>query len=182
MPPAPLPAHRILHDPAWSGHREQLLQHEFVGALLKDAWFRRDQPVEILWPEVDFAGYDVVVTCNRVTRQIQLKSSNAGGKVRSQKVNVSLASAPSGCIVWSVAMAIIEADPPTVEVVYRAFGSDIPGAAMSGLAGFAVAKHSKGNAQGVKALRPNIRVLPNSAFQKFSRVSELSDWLFGPKA
>lgn len=66
MPSPTASASRVLVDPALSSPREQLLHHEGIAALLKDAWFRRDQEVEILWPEVDFAGYDVVVSCDDI--------------------------------------------------------------------------------------------------------------------
>jgi hypothetical protein len=47
------------------------------------------------------------------------------------------------------------------------------------LSGFPVATHTKGNAEGVKAERPNIRVIPQRAFTELATTAELSDWLFG---
>jgi len=180
MPAQPDPTRRrILVDPALSCHREQLLQHELVAALLKDAWFRRDQEVEILWPEVDFAGYDLVLSCNGVTRQVQLKSSNVGGAAARQKLNLSLARAPSGCVVWTVILGWASGDPPVIEVKYRVVGGP-PGRPIDSLADFPAAKHTKGNAQGIKLERPNIRAVPSAAFSTLSRISEVSDWLFGP--
>jgi hypothetical protein len=45
---------------------------------------------------------------------------------------------------------------------------------------FHVAKHTKGNAQGVKNLRPNLRVVPLSRFERIPSISLLTVRLFGP--
>jgi hypothetical protein len=55
---------------------------------------------ELLRPEVDNGGYDLVMSCNAVTRHIQLELSHNGSSNRSQKIHLKLAEKPSGCIVW----------------------------------------------------------------------------------
>jgi len=43
---------------------------------------------------------------------------------------------------------------------------------------FKVAKHTKANAEGVKAERPQIREIPKAKFERFSTVREIYDLLF----
>jgi hypothetical protein len=59
------------------------------------------------------------------------------------------------------------------------FGSS-PGLPLPDIAGFKVAEHVKGNSQGVKHERPNIRVIPKSRFEILTSVSDLVLRLFGP--
>jgi hypothetical protein len=47
------------------------------------------------------------------------------------------------------------------------------------LAKYQVARHTRGNAQGVKALRPNVRVVPLSDFKTVHKIEELCVKLFG---
>jgi hypothetical protein len=42
-----------------------------------------------------------------------------------------------------------------------------------------IARHSKGDKNGVKAFRPNIRVLPVGRFQKLGSIDDVVDALFG---
>ncbi len=71
-----------------------------MAELLKDAWLRRDEPIEVLRPEVDSSGYDLVLECNNVIQHVQLKCSKVDGKVRFHKIQRKLASKPSACVVW----------------------------------------------------------------------------------
>ncbi len=48
------------------------------------------------------------------------------------------------------------------------------------IANFKVAKHSKGNAQGVKLERPNVRVIQKNRFESVATIDELVLRLFGP--
>jgi hypothetical protein len=54
-----------------------LLEHLFVGSVQRALWRRAEGRLfaEILKPQVDDAGYDVVMECNGHVRHIQLKSS-----------------------------------------------------------------------------------------------------------
>lgn len=63
-----------------SSSREALIEHVFIAEVLQEAWFAREQLVEVLRSEVDAAGYDVVFECGPITRHVQLKASDAGGK------------------------------------------------------------------------------------------------------
>ena len=50
-------------DFLFSSYREQLIEHQFVGALLQHLWIRGVHQVDVLRSEVDAAGYDLVMIC-----------------------------------------------------------------------------------------------------------------------
>ena len=54
----------------------------------------------------------------------------------------------------------------------------MPGEALPDINSFKVAKHTKGNAKGEKAERPNIRVVKKSAFTRLESVNDLWQALF----
>jgi len=83
-----------------SSYREKLIEHLFVGELLKHSWLERGCSLEVSSPEVDNRGYDLVAEENGVIRHIQLKASHMGARAAGQKVHTALAAKPSGCIVW----------------------------------------------------------------------------------
>ena len=72
------------------------MEHIFVGDVLRTLWRRGVTDVEILRPEFDAHGYDVVMSRGSVVRHVQLKTQ-AAGKV---SVGHALAEKPSGCVVW----------------------------------------------------------------------------------
>ena len=83
-----------------SAYREKLIEHLFVGELLKLSWLHHACSLEVAKPEVDNSGYDLIAEANGLVRHIQLKTSIIGGKTASQKVHTKLAEKPSGCVVW----------------------------------------------------------------------------------
>ncbi|MGD8586877.1 MAG: hypothetical protein PVJ75_16120 [Chloroflexota bacterium] len=83
-----------------SSFREKLIEHLFVGELLKLSWKAGPCSLEIAKPEVDCQGYDIVAEENGVIRHIQLKASYHDATTAQQKVHIALASKPSGCIIW----------------------------------------------------------------------------------
>lgn len=58
------------------------------------------------------------------------------------------------------------------------FGAS-PGEPLPDVSRYAIAKHTKGNAQGVKLDRPRLRVLPRSSFERLASIAEVADRLFG---
>ena len=44
-----------------SSHREALLEHLFAGEIMKRLWLRGDWRLEVLKPQVDDSGYDLVL-------------------------------------------------------------------------------------------------------------------------
>lgn len=157
-----------------SSLREGLIEHLFVGEIMRELWSRNRRDIEVLRPVTDAAGYDIVIACNGIIRHIQLKTSGTSAKTVVQKVNIALASQPSGCVVWIII------NPNTLEIgSYLWFGGQ-PGTKLPGL-GDKFGKHTKGDQHGVKAQRPNIRQLAKGKFTKVANTAVLVDLLFGER-
>ena len=155
---------------------EQLVEHVFISELLQEVYYRFGRTVEVLRSEIDASGYDVVFECNGVIRHVQLKTSTIHGKTSRQKVNVALAEKPSGCVVW-----IIRSEDNSdcrMRLTYRFFGGD-PKQPLPSIDDFPIAKHSKGNKDGVKAERPAIRIVNKGQFAVIDTTTELAMRLFG---
>lgn len=155
-----------------STHREKLVEHLFVGELLRHLWVSGATSIEILKPEVDSSGYDIVVVKGTLVRHVQLKASIKGGRAASQNVNATLASHPSGCVVWIVVDSELKFEG------YLWFGAPA-GKRLPSLAKYPNARHTRGNAQGIKADRLNIKKIPKKAFTPVDTVPELAKRLFG---
>jgi hypothetical protein len=162
-----------------SSFYEQLVEHVFVSEILQEAWFGFGEVVEVLRSEVDASGYDLVLECRGVLRYVQLKTSRVDARTASQKISLALAEKPGGCVVWIQRKE--DGDARRVRLQYLFFGG-VPGAALPGLEGFSVAKHTKANSKGVKTLRPGLRVVPKARFEQVATTTELLDRLFGLKA
>lgn len=155
-----------------SSFREKLIEHLFIGELLKLSWIEDGCSLEIAKPEVDNRGYDLIAERNGVIRHIQLKAAHLDAKAAKQKVHSTLFNKPSGCVVW------IYFDNKTLDLgPFLFFGGslDLP---LPSIEGFKVAKHTKANAEGVKAERPEIREVTKAQFKKYSTVHEIFDRLF----
>jgi hypothetical protein len=159
-----------------SSFREKLIEHLFIGEILKLSWLKGDCQLEVMKPEVDHAGCDVVLEDNNIIRHIQLKTSKLGAKASSQKVNVRLANKPSGCIVWIVF------DEDALELCSFYFFGAEAGKPLTGLENAKVAKHTKANADGIKAERPNIRTINKGQFVRYDSIEALYNVLFIPKS
>lgn len=143
-----------------------------MAELLKLSWLQYDCALEIAKPEVDNSGYDLIAESGGIVRHIQLKTSVIGGTTASQKVHLRLAEKPSGCIVW------IYFDEKTLCLgPFLFFGADA-GQPMPCIVDRKIAKHVKGNKDGTKAERPNIRVLPKSSFERIKSIDEVYSRLF----
>ena len=160
----------MIHSEA-SSLREQYIEYGFLADLCREMW-RRGKALDILHCHTDRSGYDVVLETDGIQRHVQLKSSLQGAKTARQKINVRLADKPSGCIVW------IRIDPETLDQTsYLWFGA-APGDALPDI-GDRVGKHSKGDKDGTKAERPDIRVVNKGQFKPVETIGQLADLLFG---
>lgn len=155
-----------------SSYREAVLEHLFTGALLQTLWLRRVH-AEVLRPFVDDAGYDLVVDANRITRHIQLKSSFLHATTARQTVHQHLGLKPSGCVVW------LRFDEATLQLDEYLWFGNAPGHRLPDLSGFKVARHTKGDARGLKAERPMVRVIPKGQFVRIPTMDQLAERLFG---
>jgi hypothetical protein len=152
------------------------LEHLFIGEILRHLWRLGVTTAEFLRPEVDSGGYDLVVACNKIIRHIQLKSSYRGAKTARQNINIRLADKPSGCVVWMIF------DETTLELGPFLWYGGLPGKPLPDILALPRAKHAKGNADGVKADRPNIRVINRGLFEEVASLPELVDRLLGRMA
>jgi len=156
-----------------SVYRERLLEHLLIGDLLKHSWLHAGATLEVSQPSIDRSGHDVVLEANGVTRHVQLKSSSRSAATATQKVHVGLANKPSGCVIWTR----FDRDCMTLGP-FMFFGGE-PGAPLPSLADFPIAKHTKGDAEGVKKERPNLRVVSKSKFRRIDDIPTLYTALFG---
>lgn len=156
-----------------SSHREKVVEHLFLGELLRHLWVKRISGVQVLKPEVDAAGYDVVLSLGPILRHVQLKASMHDARARSQPVHQALATHPSGCVVW-----IVLRDDLRFER-FLWFGG-APGEPLPSLSGFARAKHTRANKDGVKSIRVGTWRIPQSKFVPVADLDGLVTRLFGP--
>lgn len=152
-----------------SSRREKVVEHLFVGELLRLAWCR-NVDVQILRPEVDAAGYDIVVTRGRTARHVQIKAST--GKRAQFPINISLAAQPSGCVVWLVV------DQALNFTNYFWYGARL-GQRLPDLERFKVARRTTRGADGVRPERPAIRAVPYWAFDELDSMETLARKLLG---
>jgi hypothetical protein len=157
---------------AQSSTREKVIEHLFVGELLRCLWRKGARDIEVLRAEVDKGGYDIVLEANGIIRHVQLKSSHRSAKTRQVGINIGLARKPSGCVIW------IQFDPETMELgPFLWFGGE-PGKPLPSL-GDRVARHARGNRDGFKATRPNIRLLRRGELELLSTIDDAALMLFG---
>jgi hypothetical protein len=147
------------NDYEFSLFREKFVEHRFLAEILELFWKKGIFDVEVLKSEIDNAGYDLIITYNNITNYIQLKSSLKRAKTSQQKVNIKLADKKHSSVIW----VIIDDKDETIEFEYRIF---IP--KKNEMDNFETAKHSKGNAEGVKKERPNIKIVKKAQFEEVS--------------
>jgi hypothetical protein len=159
-------------DSLYSSYRERLLEHIFIGEVIRQLWVSGEHQVEVLRSEVDGAGYDIVLECRSVVRHIQLKAARSGARRGNVDVNVKLGAKPSGCVVW------FYFDPGELTLGPFLWFGGKPGTPLPSLDQFKVGRHTKGDSTGHKAERPNIRLIPKGSFAKVETVPELVQHLF----
>ena len=155
-----------------SSTREKVLEHLFVGDLLRCLWRKKMRDVEVLRAEVDRGGYDVVVEYAKILRHIQLKSSYDKARTQEVGINTNLAGKPSGCIVW------IQFDAETMQLGPFLWFGGPPGAPLPDL-GDRIGRHTKSNSAGIKGPRPGIRRLRRNQFKVLPTMDALIEELFG---
>ncbi len=124
-------------DNIYSSYREMLLEHLFSGEVMRHLWLRGNIRIETLKPQVDDAGYDLVLEANGVVRHVQLKSSHRDSSTADVKVSLSLAKKPSGCVIW------LWFDPLTLQLGPFLWFGGAPGQPLPQIANLKVAKHTR---------------------------------------
>ena len=136
-------------------------------------WLSGIKRLEILKPQVDDSGYDLVLEAKTIVRHIQLKGTSRMSKVNRFSVNTGLLAKPSGCVV------VLLFDPSTLDLGPFLWMGGLPGQPLPNLGKYPISKHTKANAQGVKLDRPGIRSVPRKAFDKVPTIIALAERLFG---
>jgi len=152
--------------------REQIVEHAFVTDLLKSLWRKEIFDIEILRSEFDRGGYDLVISSLGVLRHVQLKVLKADGKRAKFNVSLDLAKKPSGCILVILVNDDLEAEG------YLWFGAH-PKLPLPDSMSLKPAIHTKGDSEGKKAERPNLRSLPRNRFTKVKTFDGVLEKLFG---
>ncbi|MDP3460849.1 MAG: hypothetical protein Q8S09_16380 [Hyphomonas sp.] len=152
--------------------REKLVEHLFVGAVLRHLWIAGHRDAEVLRSEFDARGYDLVIEAGGVMRHIQLKSSAIGARTANVSISRELARKPAGCVVW------VWFDAATLEFGPLLWFGGRPGEPLPDL-GDRVAMHTKGNSLGEKTQRPNHRVLTKAQFRRLDGIGDLIAALYG---
>ena len=76
-------------DQHQSVYREQLLEHLLVSQLLRFAWLYDEARLEVMKPEIDRSGYDIVLEAHE-TNKLDRLAHSSGLKNRSQVLGVLL--------------------------------------------------------------------------------------------
>jgi hypothetical protein len=155
-----------------SSLREKVLEHIFIGELLRCMWRGGRRDIEVLSPEVDRAGYDIVFEANGILRHVQFKASYHGSKTARVGIHTDLARKPGGCVIW------IRFDPDTLELGPFLWFGGAPGEPMPPL-GDTVGRHTRGNRTGFKAERQNIRIVAKGRFTPLATIDDVAYRLFG---
>jgi hypothetical protein len=146
---------------------EKALEYRFL-ADLTAALLMCGIPFEILRPEVDARGHDLVIEAGGVLRHIQLKGLGEGGRRSDFTLHQGLTSRPSACVIATVY------DRTTLQPTgYRWLGGP-PGVPIRQL-GDRLAHHTRG----AKGERPDHRTVRLSQFDRVETMDGLVDRLFG---
>ena len=151
--------------------REQIVEHVFVGDVLRLLWRRGITDLEVLRSEFDSHGYDLVIARGRTVRHLQLKT---GTSRTPSDVSVSLAlgTKPSGCVLWIHVNDSLDMGP------FFWFGQG-PGQPLPPIETLKIPKRATHNKSGVRPERPNHRLVPSNRFTRVDTLDEVLDKLFG---
>jgi hypothetical protein len=155
-----------------SSLRESLIEHLFVGELLRSLWRNGIRDVELLRPDVDRGGYDLVIEANDVLRHIQLKASHRLARRATFDIHRNLEKKPSGAVIW------IQFDPEKLELGPFHFFGNQPGRPIPPL-GEKLVRHTRANSEGVKGFRKNHFSVEKARFVRLATIDKIADALFG---
>jgi hypothetical protein len=149
--------------------RERIVEHVFIGDVLRALWRRSVIDVEILRPEFDAHGYDVVMSRGAIVRHVQLKTQ-AAGKI---SVGYALAEKPSGCVIR------ICLNKDTLALGPFMWFGGAPGEPLPDISLYPHPRRTTHNAMGMRPARKNHHQLPPSAFTRLQTLDEVIVRLFG---
>ncbi len=151
--------------------RERIVEHVFVGQVLKALWCRNIVDVEVLRSEFDAHGYDLVMGRGAIVRHIQFKTGTSLKPV-DVSVSTALSKKPSGCILWIKVTPQLEMGP------FFWFGA-APGQPLPAIDAYTSPRRPTHNKEGERPIRKNHRLVPGKAFQRLDTLDEVLTTLFG---
>ena len=164
----------LLKDPSFSRYRESLLEHIFISDIVQAAWLK-GKLIVVSKAEIDAWGYDIVLSCNGITRHIQMKS-----QTRSKSVNVNgkLAQTPGSCVVKAIPS--VENGKQRLKLHYHLFGfGPFTPLDFSGFKNAKLTRHVKGeNGQALRKERKGHYKIPVSSFGPPLNAEQLIEELF----
>ncbi|MDE2882222.1 MAG: hypothetical protein OYL41_00420 [Acidobacteriota bacterium] len=150
-----------------SNYRESLIEKQFLHRLLDALW--PEEEVEVLRPDVDLGGYDLVLEARGEVRHLQLKSALHKFKKKNRIVRGRLSSKPAGCVLGIVV------DDDLRPKHYRWFGA-APGERLADVTNYPVATRP-----GTNKPRLDAYEVPAECFRRLERIEQVIAALFGPK-
>jgi hypothetical protein len=151
--------------------RERIVEHIFVGDVLRLLWRRGVTDVEVLRSEFDSHGYDLVMARGRTVRHLQLKTGTSR-KPSAVSVSLALGTKPSGCVLWIHVNDNLELGP------FFWFGEG-PGQPLPSIETLKTPRRPTHNKSGVRPERPNHRLVPPTRFTRVDALDQVLDKLFG---
>lgn len=151
--------------------RERIIEHAFVGDALRALWRRGVVDVEVLRPEFDAHGYDLVMARGQNVRHIQLKTGQSR-KPGDVSVPLALADKPSGCVIWIRVTTDLDMGP------FFWFGG-APSQPLPRIDHFRVPLRATRNKKGERPARVNHRLIPNTEFKELGTMDDVLTKLFG---
>lgn len=156
--------------------REKIVEHLFIGELLKHFWNELGENVadlELMKSEFDAHGYDVIISLGTAIRHIQIKAGKAARNKRPKSVRVSmrLANKPGGCLLW------IGVDDRLTFTSLCWYGEEI-GSPMKIEPSFKVSRGYR-RKDGEKVFRTGHREIPGARLKVLSSIPEVAKHLFG---
>jgi hypothetical protein len=155
----------------YSTLRERVVEHVFVGDVLRSLWRQGVFNVEVLRSEFDAHGYDLVMARGRVVRHIQFKTGTAR-KPSEVSVARTLAEKPSGYVIWIRVTGDLEMGP------FFWFGGK-PGRALPPIDAYANPLRATHNKKGERPVRQNHRLVPGAMFEQLAHLDDVLTRLFG---
>lgn len=141
---------------------------------MKHLWLHGARRIEVLKPQVDDGGYDLVLESGSIIRHVQLKASFRDAATPQVQIHLGLGEKPSGCVIWIIF------DRETLQLdSFLWFGGE-PGQKLPAIDAFKTATHNKRNSLGIKTQRANIRLIPKAEFEQVPSIERLAVKLFGP--
>jgi hypothetical protein len=155
-----------------------VVEHVFVGEVLRTLWRRGIRDVEVLRSEFDAFGYDLVLAHGDTVRYVQLKTANIRSgttgrerKPRRVQVNLALTHKRGACVIWIGLDADLNLGP------FYWFGG-APAEHLPALDGARQPRKLRRTKSGERARRANHRVVPYKSFVRCDSLQDIIGRLF----